>query len=121
MLAPSWPGQIRLASGAAGVAGLWMIASPFALGFSSLPVPTTNAVVIGAIVVILSAIRFFGAYSQAWLSWITVALGLWLFISPWVLDYAGITRPTSNDVGIGIIIAALAAWSALSTAWSPRH
>ena len=37
------------------VAGLWLLAAPFVLGFSSSPVPTANSVAVGLLVAILAA------------------------------------------------------------------
>jgi hypothetical protein len=43
-----------------------------------------------------------------WKEWTNLALGLWLIISPWVLGFAH-TRAMHFSIGIGVIIAFLAA------------
>jgi hypothetical protein len=105
--------QVRLASGLNVVMGIWEILAPFILGYSSASVPTTNAIIVGLIVTVLAAIRFFGAYRAAWLSWVNAVLGVWLIVAPFILGYAGNAR--TNDIIVGVIIAALGTWSALAT------
>jgi hypothetical protein len=48
-------------------------------------------------------------------SWTIFALGLWLIVAPFALRYAGETAPTSEQVILGILIAALALWRARMT------
>lgn len=108
-------GQIRLASGLNVLAGLWEIIAPFVLGYSGDAVATTNDVVVGIVVAIFAAIRFLGAYGAAWLSWVNAVLGVWLIVAPFILGYSGIAAATTNDIILGIIIAALGVWGALAT------
>ncbi|HVC35761.1 MAG TPA: SPW repeat protein [Chloroflexota bacterium] len=119
MVAPSGVRQVKLASGLSVLAGLWEIAAPFALGYANLLAPTTDAVVVGALVLVLAAIRSIGADRETWLSWVVAALGLWLVLAPFVLGYDVLTSPTSNDVGIGIVIFTLGTWAALASSWLP--
>lgn len=41
----------------------------------------------------------------AYLPWITVIVGIWLVISPWVLNYAGDQPAMLNAVICGVILA----------------
>lgn len=108
--------QVQTASGLDVLAGIWLIISPFIVGYSAITGATVNDVILGIIIGILAAIRFFGAYEAAFISWINVILGIWVLISPWVLDYFSIsTSALSNNVVMGIIVIILAAWSALAT------
>lgn len=106
-------GQVKLASGLNVLAGIWEIIAPFVLGYSSNSAVTTNDVIVGIIVAVLAAIRFFGAYAAAWLSWVNAVLGLWLIAAPFVLHYGGTAR--TNDIIVGIIMAVLGAWSAMAS------
>ncbi len=113
---------VRWASGLNALAGIWVIIAPFVLGYSVVTgVAKTNDVVVGFVVLVLAAIRFFGAYIQAWLSWINALLGLWLIIAPFVLGYSPVQAAMVNDIIMGIIIAVLATWSAVSSRGTSLH
>jgi hypothetical protein len=47
---------------------------------------------------------------SAWQEWGNMALGLWVFVSPWILDFpaSGVLR--WNAAITGVLVAALAAW-----------
>jgi hypothetical protein len=49
------------------------------------------------------------ARASFWQDWITLALGVWLFASPWVLGYAGQPAPAWNSWVLGVIVAIVAA------------
>ncbi len=38
------------------------------------------------------------------LNWISVLVGIWLIISPWVLNFQGMPNATWNSVIFGIIV-----------------
>ncbi len=116
---PSWSTQVRVASALTMLAALWLVAAPFVLGYASLPGPTVTDVMIGLIVLVLAGIRLAGPFQLVGLSWLIAGLGLWLVLAPFVFGYSLASAPTSNDVGMGVVIAALGAWSALATAWAP--
>lgn len=57
--------------------------------------------------------------SRRWQDMVILLLGLWLFISPWVLGYAGSSSIAMNAYVSGVIIAALAAFDLYKTyAWA---
>lgn len=45
--------------------------------------------------------------SMRWQDWTNVALGLWLFISPWVLGFSNVEAATWNAALFGIAIVVL--------------
>ena len=83
--------------------GIWMIVSPFVLGFHSSKAIWTN-VVTGVVVGILAIIRW-RIHQPGW-SWSNLILGIWLVISPFVLFLSGAAM--WNNVILGIIIGAFA-------------
>ena len=91
------------------VLGLWMIASPWVLAYSAARGPTGNAVILGILIAGLAALAMFKV--MAWEEWVSVALGVWLAISPWVLGFTGLVAATSNAVIVGIAVAVLALWA----------
>ncbi len=108
-------GQVMTASGLDVLAGIWILISPFVLGVHNLQQFTTNNVIVGIVIGVLAAIRFFGAYQASYLSWINAILGLWLLLTPWILRFSHYSTPTTNNVIFGIVVIVLACWSALAT------
>ncbi len=45
---------------------------------------------------------------------INVLLGIWLFIAPWVLGFAGLTGPAWTAWIIGILVIIMAAWAIMA-------
>ena len=48
--------------------------------------------------------------------WVTIAFGVWLFISPWVLRFTANSDAATNAYIVGILFAALGIWGA----WAAR-
>lgn len=107
--------QISTASGLNIIAGLWLILSPFILGYTALRSSMWNAIIVGIIVAAIAAMRLYGARRHGWLSWVNAALGIWLILSPFFFGVAGDHRVLWNFVVVGIIVTALGVWSALAT------
>lgn len=116
--------QARWASGLNVVAGLWLIISPFVLGFGQpgqfgvapgAMTQTWDAIVVGIIVTILAGFRAADpVHRPAWLSWLNLVLAAWLVISPFVLGFSGAQPETTNALVMGVIIGVLAIWSGLA-------
>lgn len=104
------------------VLGLWMVASPWILAHQEEAIPTGNAVILGLLIAALALLALFKV--MAWEEWVSVALGAWLLVSPWVLGFSGIATAMWNAAIVGIGVAAFALW-ALGTDkdiggwWSP--
>lgn len=106
--------DVTTASGLNVVAGLWLILAPFAFDYDA-DAAVWNDVILGVSVATIAMIRTSGAYREAWLSWLNGALGAWLIIAPFVLGYSDEGAALSNDILLGVIVAGLAAWSAVSS------
>ncbi len=91
------------------VFGVWVIISPFVLGFHS-PKAIWNNVITGVVVGVLALIRW--SMRQPGWSWLNLILGAWLVISPFGFFLSGAAM--WNNVILGIIIAA----SALTNTYS---
>jgi hypothetical protein len=106
------------------VLGLWMLVSPWVLGHQAETPPTWNAVILG--ILIAGAALFALFRVMAWEEWVSVAFGIWLVISPWLLGFSALVTAVWNAVIVGVIVAALALW-ALATDkdiggwWRPAH
>jgi hypothetical protein len=108
-------GQVRTASGLNIIAGIWTIISPWVYGFFNGTGSVWNNVIVGIVIAIFAAIRFFGAASAVWLSWINALLGIWLILSPWIYGYTTNTGRMWNSIIVGIIVLVLSVWSAVAT------
>ncbi len=97
------------------IAGLWLIISPFWMGFSTTGAPFWNTLAVGVAVTILALIRACYPSENVGLSWINMLLGLWLLVSPYLLPYRLLAVPTCVDMITGFIIAVTAVWSILAT------
>jgi hypothetical protein len=48
--------------------------------------------------------------ARRWQDWANLVLGIWVFVSPWALDYTGtVAAANANFTGLGIVVFALIA------------
>lgn len=87
------------------VLGALLFLSPWVFEFAA-GAPTYNAMISGAIIVLLS-IAALAAFAE-WEEWLNLVVGLWVLVSPWVLGFVGTTAMWIHVV-IGAIVAVLAA------------
>jgi hypothetical protein len=99
------------------IAGIWLIISPFILGFSGVPAALWSAVVVGVIVLVFSWIRAANPNRYMALSGLNLLLGFWSIVSPYLLRFSGLSTPTANAVILGAIVLVLAIWS-IATSWA---
>ena len=97
------------------VAAAWLIISPWVLGFNNFTAMTWNVVICGAIVILFSGIRLWGTGMISSLSWINAAVGVWVFISPWVFGDSATAAILWDCVISGAVVFLLGAWSAMAT------
>ncbi|MGH6627350.1 MAG: SPW repeat protein [Burkholderiaceae bacterium] len=89
--------------------GVWLILSPWALGFEGTTVAMTNAVVIGLALIAAALGAIF--VPRAWEEWTEGILGLWMIVSPWALGFGTHRDAMLSAVIGGVVIAALALWT----------
>jgi SPW repeat len=97
------------------LAGSWLVISPWVLGFLRLQAPFLDTILVGVAVLILAAIRLEMSGGACALSCINFLLGLWLLMSPFVLDFTSAMRATGNAIVLGILVGILGLWAALVT------
>ena len=85
------------------VLGIWLIASPFALGYSSTMTATANDIVLGILLFGCSAWIVGGMAAPLAVSWFEVLCSIWLIATPFVQHYQRLPHAMTNDVAIGII------------------
>jgi predicted ferric reductase len=105
-LAAQWKDAVNL------ILGVWLIISPWILGFVTDYTPIWDAWVIG-VVIAIAALAALISFNQ-WEEWVNAVLGVWLVLSPFILGFAHQTYATWNNVVVGVIVAILALWSAMA-------
>jgi hypothetical protein len=105
----------QMASGPAATANwltlilaVWLFISPWVLQSASMGNFAWDAWIVGVLVALLSL----GALYQVteWEDWGNLILGLWLFISPWVLGFSGTIAAAWDGWIVGILVAAISIW-----------
>lgn len=104
----------RAASTANAVAGLWLVASPYFFSYATSVNPFWNNILIGGLIGVIALIRAYMPMRIEWLSWVNLALGLWVTLSAFVLPYPNLNSAWSNII-VGLLIAFLASRSAMET------
>jgi hypothetical protein len=94
------------------VLGIWLFLSPWILGFAGAPGAAWNAWIVGVIITAAS-VAALTAFQQ-WEEWVNFVLGIWLVISPWVVGFSSLAQARNNAVIVGVVVAALAIWNALT-------
>lgn len=98
------------------LAGIWLIVSPFILGYNSTG-NTSQQIVFGAIVTVLGLVHM-AVPNVAWPSWINFIIGLWIIVAPWTMATSAAAR--WNEVITGIIVAVFAYSSSAVTVHRPH-
>ena len=97
------------------MAGLWLIITPFWMGYYTVPAPLWNTLLVSVAVAILALARACYPAQNVGLSWINLILGIWLVVSPFFLPYHNQVVALRNDVIVGIAVSLLSIWSAMAT------
>jgi hypothetical protein len=93
------------------VLGVWLVVSPWALGFSNHETASLVAWLAGAAVVVFAAI---GAYMrETWEEAITLIVGLVLMGAPWAFGFADQLTATANISTTGLLVTIFAVWAML--------
>jgi hypothetical protein len=100
--------------------GVWLLLAPFIIHESGTSdVAAWNSYVCGGAVALLAAVAL--VQPVAWEEWINLAIGLWLTVAPWLLDFAApAENAAANQLIVGTVIAATALWGAVR-AHQPRR
>lgn len=97
------------------VAGMWLVVAPFVLGFEGAELARWNHIIVGAAVLIMAGVRAADPDQREAMSWLNVALGIWMIVAPYALDYARVPSAQLNSIIVGVIVLALGAFSAYET------
>lgn len=98
----------------------FLILTPWIFGFTSVAVVSGNAWISGAVIG-LASIAAIVALAE-WEEWVSLALGLWVMISPWVLGFhTTVISAMRADVAVGIAVALIAAAELWMIHRNPPH
>ncbi|MFQ5846915.1 MAG: SPW repeat protein [Candidatus Methylomirabilales bacterium] len=97
------------------VLGLWLAVAPFTLDYAGNRTALWEDVIVGLLIAAFAFWRAVGPETagMAGVSWTVAILGLWALFAPFLLAYSGIAAATLNDVIVGVVVAALAAYRGL--------
>jgi len=112
--------KARAASGINVVLGIWLMASPWVFDYSG-RLPVLNSVFVGALIVMLAAIRLASLHDTTGVNGISLLLGFWTIVSPWAIGYVANKAALANNLMVGVLATALAIWSARASATEPKH
>jgi hypothetical protein len=84
--------------------GFWLCISPWVLQFDLEPTATRTAVITGILLVFVERMTLY--FYRTWEEWISVIIGAWLVVSPWVLSISVLTA-RENFVVVGLLVMAL--------------
>ena len=88
------------------VLGLWLLFSPWLLGYTGTAAVAWTAYVVGVIIAVAAYAALVNF--QKWEEWLNAVLGAWLIISPWVLNYGGLRTAMWNHIVVGALVLILA-------------
>jgi len=94
--------------------GLWLLISPWLLGFSDVGVAAWNAVLVGVGIALFAAAAL--AKPADWQEWVALAFGVWLVISPWLLGFGEQHAVAAwHQVIVGLLVGIDALWAVASS------
>lgn len=88
--------------------GVWLVLSPWILGFQGNLTAMTNAVIVGVLLVAAALGAIF--LPRAWEEWTECVLGLWLVASPWLLGFRPLQVARVDALVTGAVVIVLALW-----------
>ncbi|MFC4307778.1 SPW repeat protein [Steroidobacter flavus] len=90
------------------ILGLWLVISPWALGFADHQVAAPTAWIIGAVIAVFAGIAVY--MPKLWEEGVNIVVGAALVASPWVLAFADHETAAMNAAIVGTLVVALCIW-----------
>ncbi len=98
------------------VAGVGLLVAPFAAGYSTLTVATTEAVVLGLLIAALALWMALGTDVPQYVDYALLVCGLWSIVAPFALAYTDTAMARNSDLIAGLVVAAVALYRAFVAA-----
>jgi hypothetical protein len=93
------------------LAGGWLFISHWVLNYGGAD-PVWNDVIFGIVVAAVALVRMSGGARARFASWLNAAVGVWLFISAFVI--ASSSAAMTNNIVLGVIVFVLAIAAAMA-------
>lgn len=104
------------------LAGVALVAAPFAAGYNTVSdVATIEAVVLGVVVLGLGLWTALGEAVPAYVDYLLMLCGGWSIIAPFVLGYSDTTMARNADMIAGVVVAAVAVYRAVAASPGARQ
>ncbi len=97
------------------VCAVLLFISPWILAFSG-DVTATRAAWITGVVVAIFAVAALVQFAE-WEEWVSLLLGVWMIVAPWVVGFSGVGVAVAAFVVLGIVVAL----ASMSEIWQIRH
>lgn len=105
-------GMLKISNIVEVVLGIWLVICPFVLEFSDVTMAVWNSVLLGLAVVIFASIKTSEEGKKLnWPSWINLLIGIWLIMSPFMLQFSDNNRAYWNTLVLGVVLAILSIWN----------
>ncbi len=95
--------------------GVWLVISPWVLGYFGITAAMLTSVVLGVIIAVDAGAALLKFHE--WEEWVSMVMSVLLIMSPWLFDYAPMVAAAWNHVIVGLLVFALSGWSV----WHFRH
>jgi hypothetical protein len=98
--------------------GIWFIIAPWALGFVSHSAMMATSIIGGAILLGLggTATLYSVVFRESWPHMLSVVVGVWFAIAPWVLSESNRTGTLWTSLLGGLTVVILSTWLATASA-----
>jgi bacteriorhodopsin len=93
-----------------GLLGLILIVAPFVLNYTGSPAALLADVILGALVLIVSAYKAITHDQVKWEYWAAGILGILAIIAPFVLSFSTLTTALWVTLVLGVIVAVLSGY-----------
>jgi hypothetical protein len=83
--------------------GIWLILSPWALGYLA-GTAISEDIVLGVALIVFGFALAMSAPGKTAAAWVNVLLGIWIVLAPWIFGYVRLGGPAvANDQIVGIL------------------
>jgi general stress protein CsbA len=97
-----------------GILGILLIVAPFALGYRSDSPALWSNIILGLIVLVVSAIKGFFPDKTRWEYWVAGIMGVLAIIAPFVLSFSVVNTALWASIILGLIVAILSGYKAFT-------
>ena len=90
------------------IAGIWLFIVPWLFGFARTGY-SWDAFLFGAVMIVFPILALID--KRMWEEWIDGIIGIWVFISPWVLGFSTNSAAIWNFLAVGFVVTILSIWN----------